>query len=178
MEIPKIMTQRRSSYSINNALKFKPHFDTAIMKHSDIILSYNKTTPRHFHTCISDALKWLCDNFHREQYDYLHKSPEDKDPTKYKLFRGSVKLRETDQGILIQWNDSETPVIARVLEREKVTLDWKEELIKFIEDPNRKNFKLSGLLLSQLDIEFANNLLASIEGLNFDVTNESIVILR
>lgn len=175
---PRLLRRRRSTYSINNAVKFRPIFDEAIKSRQDIIIPF-EGNPDTFHIKCSDALKWLIDNWDKEEY--LHLRDENHKPKIYLQFRSEIRLRNTSEGLMILWNHS--PIVPHYYKvgepsnGETKEGGWKDKLFTFLESKDT-TLKLEGLYLSQEDIDWTTSTLGSLSGVVFEVTTNKLIVAK
>jgi hypothetical protein len=157
----------RSTYTPTNADEFRKVFERMITDRKNLELSaaasgYKAGT---LYVKANDALKFLADN--------------DKDP-KFATLRSQVSVkRKGNDGILIYFKISINNQLASSAVMVDGSKNWKEELICWLSTAKSGEvFERGHVSIDAVDRTQITNLLATLEGVELDMTSTAIKVMR
>jgi hypothetical protein len=180
------MKRTRSSFSVQNALRFKRIFDQAIVNRKNVRIKI-KGSPVAYHTKCSDALKWLMLFQDQEHIDSLGNKHEQ---GAYARLRGEIKFRHLEkdpeyirlsfvhfeqepayQEMDVEAAQSKSLDELRSENKLQIGESWKEKLLReFVEsDDKSRVYKMEGLRLNEDEQAMAESILKQIPNCVFDV---------
>lgn len=124
------ITKKRSSYSPQNAMKFKGVFDQMVEDRKPKFVQCDGASPAAFHTRLSDAFKYLADNAdfaHETKEGYNHKEGS------YRELKNEVSLSSRlhpTLGVGVFINYKSTTVVSEDVSLEKQVEEIKKEIDK------------------------------------------------
>lgn len=183
------MIKNRSSYSINNVIRFKAFFDHIIENRESYFVAADRTglTPATLQQKISDALLYLC-----QEYDLIVQ--EEQIPSEDIKKHSQLEYLALKGMVSFKIVYKPTPGIDIVLKKlrgakssykeEKKTIEapkevdpnWKEEVMTFVET-NKGMINIEDLDLSPEDIQWVHNVLGAIN-CEYNVTQNEIVAAK
>jgi hypothetical protein len=164
----RIEVKRRSSATLNNALRFKPAYDQAIinmkdgnLKNKDVLVSFESQPSLNqltFKQRITEGLRYIIDH-----WDDIPPGFRSKDLGDYIMLRGIVKFQFIpNEGINICFPGSAlsgmTFNTASTSKDDLSRAKWKGKLLRFLDNPEANIFKEEGLMLDEDDVEWVKNL--------------------
>lgn len=183
------MSKKRSTYSLPNAMRFKPLFDKALQTRKDYKLS-PRGSPGAFQAKVSDALKWLIENYdhpHVDTQGQEHKQGE------YAMLRGLAKIRMVSGGDIVlslftnrseelfsyKEIDLNNPAqVARLTDRtHQDNLAWRRTIFNWIENKAQdgETLRLEKLNLNEEEQQFIQGVLGELKDCVFDVDVNTVV---
>lgn len=182
------MIKNRSSYSINNVIRFKSFFDHVIENRESYFVAADRTglSPATLQQKISDALLYLC-----QEYDLIVQEeqipPEDikrHSQLEYLALKGMVSFKivyKPTPGINIvlkRLRGAKTSYKEEIRHEVEVPKDsnWKEEVTSFIET-SKGMLNINNLDLQPEDIQWVHNVLGAIN-CEYNVTQNEIVAAK
>ena len=148
------ITKKRSSYSPQNAMKFKGVFDQMVEDRKPKFVQCDGASPAAFHTRLSDAFKYLADNAdfaHETKEGYQHKEGS------YRELKNEVSLSSRlhpTLGVGVFINYKNTSVVSEDVSIEKQVETLAKEIAKVYHpatlDPDDD---LQGVVMDFLDSE-------------------------
>ncbi len=159
----------RSSFTPNNARKFKHYFDTMVQSGAAVIIKYEefpRQNERTLYKNVNDALLWL---------SLRSDTAEERD--RYALLKQSIRMKPIVEGILLLGRDvAKKPSGPATIVVN--TVEWRSDMMAWLESaPEGAKFNRTNLNLSEEDITGVRSLLTE-AGLAHNVTKQNITIIK
>jgi len=171
---------KRSSYCINNAIRFLPIYTQAVVHmldkskiNKDIIVPFKnqRLAPGTMKQRITDGLRWIIDHYNL----FKDHAPESLPSIEYLLMlRGMIKFRHKIEGIIVSFPTSRiTPDFHA---SEDLIETWKDKIESWLAS-SETILRLINLDLTTADIQWVRNL---IEGTSIEISidNKSITMVK
>lgn len=176
--------QKRGSYSIRCAMRFKHIYDTAFLKFEELgtncpnfIVEFTKThyAPTTLHQRMNDGLRFIIDKYAEIPKELLKlKDGRILSQLNYATLRGLVKFRPNDTGVVVAFNHS---IGTTELPTNKPDVNWKTLITKFLECDSECFYHVENLKLSDSDIKWVIEQCNNVN-LPHKVTRDSITISK
>lgn len=171
---PTQMRNWRPTYSVENANKYRPLFDAMLTDRQNKKISSAACglKPNTIYLQAQDALKWLAEN-------HPTKSAE------YSRFRQQVSMGRRPDGVSVFFKPNIANLLAAATSSSSTGEEpWREQLQKWLETAQSGNIWNSldtfpnGLRVSDADKAWLYGLLAPLEGVEIEVTENYIRVMR